>query len=94
MVTLKEKAINYKGKELTDLDKISVNLDVKEGLNEKTGRKFEYVEIEGWKYWIPADLVKQIQAVLMQYPALQYVRIKKLHNGMLYVEPVFDAVKA
>ncbi|NJO30856.1 MAG: hypothetical protein HC874_27360 [Richelia sp. SL_2_1] len=66
MVTLKDAALNYKSdkKDLTTLPSVDVNTEIKEGTFEgKDGKliKYNYMEIEGWKYSIKAEVLEKIQ---------------------------------
>lgn len=89
MVNLKEFAASFKGKkELSDLDKISVeDLQVQSGEFEKNGKmcKYNYIHIEDWDYSINADIMSQIKTVMAQRPLTKHIQVRKAPNGSLYV---------
>lgn len=95
MPTLKDKAINFKSRDITDLDKISVDIEIKTGEFEKNGKKvpYDYFEVDGWKYSIKADVLKQIQLIVTQNPGIKFIKVKRTPSGVIYVEPVHEVTK-
>jgi len=92
MPTLKESALKFTGKkELFDLEKIDVSFEVKtdtfDGKGDNAGKKipYNYVEIDGYKYTIKADLMQQIKQTLEDRPLTKFIKVKKASNGTLYV---------
>lgn len=87
---LNEFAAQYQGKrELTDLDKIPVDIDLKEGtFNSEDGKelKYYYIEIDGYKYAIKSTVLKQMKEIIATRPLTKFFRFRKLDNKIV----VFD----
>lgn len=91
MVTLREFASSYKSaKDLTDLQEIPVNIEIKEGSFEKNGSKLKYhfIEIDNWKYSLKGDIIQQIQQVISNRPTTTKIKVNRAPNGALYVVPL------
>jgi hypothetical protein len=95
MPTLKDLALKYTGKkELYDLDKIDVSLEVKQdtfdGKGQNEGKKiaYNYIEIDGYKYTIKADLMQQIKQTLESRPQTKFIKVNRAANGTLYIIPL------
>jgi hypothetical protein len=95
MPTLKEFASSYASKkEITDLESIPINTEVKtgtfDGKGENEGKKmpFNYIEIDGWKYTLRGALVDQIKAVIANKPTCTKIKIGKTPKGELFVMPI------
>lgn len=91
MASLKDSALKYTAKkELYDLDKIDVSLEVKQDtFDGKDGKKiqFNYIEIEGYKYTIKSDLMQEIKNTLEVRPQTKFIKVRKASNGTLYITP-------
>jgi len=92
MPSLRDSALIYKAKkELFDLPKIPVDIEIKTGLFKgKDGKDIEYsfVEIDGWKYAVPGKIMSQIQMVLQSRPTTKFIKIQKAPSGETYVMPL------
>ena len=91
MTTLKETAVAYKGKkELTDLDKISVNLEMQQGTftnNEGKEIVYNYIEIDGYKYTVKGVIMNQIKRLLEARPTTTSIKITE-EKGEFFVMPL------
>ncbi len=95
MATLREKATTFVGKkELFDLDKIPLDIEIKEdtfdGKGENAGKKipYSYIEIGGWKYTIRANIMEQMQTIALTRPTTKFVKVNKTPKGELFVVPL------
>ena len=92
MPSLRDSAIVFKGKkELTDLDKIPVDIEFKtDKFKNAQGvdTPFNFIEIDGWKYTIKAKIMSQIQMVLASRPQTKFIKVQKAPNGDIYVMPL------
>jgi len=92
MTSLKETALNYKSekKDITNLESIPIDIEVKEGSFEKNGKKMSYkfVEMNGWQYSIKASLFEKIQQIIAARPATTKIKINKTPTGELFVIPL------
>lgn len=102
MATIKEEAMAYEPpqtKNIADLNKIPVNLEVKEGTGKnKEGEdfKYKYIEIDDEQYRVPGIVLGGIKAVLKKMPHIQYVTVTKEGKGMntkYYVMPYIEATE-
>lgn len=95
MTSLKEAALSYKGsKELFELPKLSVDVEIKTDFfdgkqKDASGNPlkvpYNYIEIEGWKYTIKANLMKQIKYLLEQNPNMKFFKFVKAPDGTIFV---------
>lgn len=87
-MNLKETALNFKGKkEITDLEKIPCDVEVKQDtFTGKTGLPvaFSYFEIDGWKYTITNKVLAELQNLFKASPNAKFFKMKKASNGELY----------
>lgn len=95
MPTLREAAQQFVGKkELTDLDKIPLDIeiisDTFDGKGENAGKKipYQYIEINGWKYTIRANILEQMQTIALTRPTTKFVKVNKTPKGELFVVPL------
>lgn len=88
MATLKEEAQAYeppKTLNIAELDKISVDLDLKDGKGKnKDGEEFtyKYVEIDKKEYRVAGSILGGIKALLEKMPNLKFVSVLKQGQGM------------
>ena len=91
MTTLKEAAKSYKGKkELTDLEKIPVDISFQEGTftnDQNKEIKFNFIEIDGYKYTIRSALMSQIKRLLDARPMTKNIKIQE-EKGETFVIPL------
>jgi hypothetical protein len=85
--TLKGEAQDYepiKTKNIADLDKVSINLEVEEREGtDKKGKRFSYnvVIVDGEEYRVPNSVLKSLKAILEEKPDLIYFKVKKIGEG-------------
>lgn len=88
MGTLKEEAQKYEPPQtlnIADLDKIPINLDLKDGTGEnKKGETFtyKYATVEGKDYRVAGSILGGIKAILGKMPNLEFVAVIKQGEGM------------
>lgn len=95
MPTLKETATQFVGKkELYDLPNIPMDIEIKNGTYPGKGAlagkdvPFQYIEVNGWKYTIRANVMSQIQQIALTRPTCKNIKVNKAPNGELYVVPL------
>jgi hypothetical protein len=91
MTSLKLFALNFKGqKDITDLDKISTESEIGESEFEKNGKKLKYnfIEIDGWKYTLKAPVVEAIKQILAARPTTKFIKVNKTPSGEYFVIPL------
>jgi hypothetical protein len=91
MTSLKEMSLSYSSKkELTSLAKVSVDLNVQEGTFQANGKdvKFNFVEIDGYKYTVKAKTFEALKRILDVRPQTKFVKFEKDKNGELFVIPL------
>lgn len=91
MKTLRDFALAHKGgKDLCDLDKVPLDIEIKEGEFEKNGGKvkYNYIEINDWKYSLKSELIAQIQTVALTRPTCKHIKFQKAPNGTIFVIPL------
>jgi hypothetical protein len=88
MATLKDEALAYEPPQtlnIADLDKIPVNIEVKENIGkDKEGKEFtyKYATINGKDYRIAGSIIGGIKALLGKMPHLTQVSVIKQGQGM------------
>jgi hypothetical protein len=88
MAKLKDEAKAYKPQEtknIADLDKVSVDLDVTaETFTDKNEKEFtiNVVIIDKEKYRVPTTVLKGLKAQLEERPSLKYFKVKKSGSNM------------
>ena len=89
MGSLKDFAIAHNSKkELTDLKEIPIGIDVKEGtFPGKDGLpvKYNYVEIDGYKYSLNSKNLNAIKSILHVRPQCTKVQFVKTDQGMMCI---------
>lgn len=93
MSKLSEEALTYTApttKNISELETVDVNADVKErtageGENAFT---YKYIEVEGEEYRVPASVLKQLKAQLEANPKITKIRVTKEGTGMKTVYTV------
>lgn len=91
MANLKETAVNFKsGKDITDLEKIPTDIEVKTGEFEKNGQKmtYTYFELDGWKYTIKSKVMESIKQMLGVRPQTKFIKVNKTPAGEYFVIPL------
>jgi len=88
MATVKDAAQAYEppqSKNIADLEKVSVELDLKEDTardNEGKDFTYKYIEIENIKYRVPGSVLGGLKAILGKMPQLEYFTVLKTGTGM------------
>lgn len=88
MANIKQMSQEYtapKTKNIADLDKVSVDLDVSvESFTDKEGKPFDVnvVDINGSKYRIPTSVLKDLKAILEVKPRLKTFKVAKQGTGL------------
>lgn len=88
MATVKESAQLYEApqsKNIADLDKVKVDLDLFEGRGkDNEGKEFTYkfIEVNGERYRVPGSVLGGLKAVLKKIPNLKYFSVIKDGAGM------------
>lgn len=88
MATLREEAKVYEPPQtlnIADLDKVSVELDLKSGEGkDNNGEPFyyKYIEVEGKQYRVPGTVIGGIKAILEKLPNTKFVSVIKQGHGM------------
>lgn len=91
MAKLGELALNYKaGKDITDLDSIPVDIEVKEGEFDKNGQKmkYSYFEIDNWKYTLKSNVMSKIKQIMAARPTTKHIKVSKDDKGEYFVIPL------
>ncbi len=88
MTSIKESSLAYepqKTKNIADLDKVSVDLEIKEEtFNEGTKDEFtlHVVEIDKEQYRVPDSVRKSLKAILQEKPGLKTMKVIKSGEGL------------
>jgi len=88
MGTIKDEAKAYEPpqtKNITELDKISVDLVVEEREYKTTaGKEFtlNVIVVDGEDYRVPTSVLKSLKAILEEKPELKFFRVKKTGEGL------------
>lgn len=87
MTSLKDEAKQYEPPRtlnVADLERIPVDLELKQGEGEANGEKFKYkyITIEDKDYRVPGSVLGGIQAILEKKPNLEFVSVIKQGQGM------------
>ena len=88
MATIKEEAKIVKEnlmKNISELEKVSIELDVKEKeFTKDDGKKFTvmYVEIDGEEYRLPVSVLQSLKAIIEKKPKMKYFSVAKEGEGM------------
>ena len=88
MATLMESAEAYEppqSKNIADLDKVSVNLEVLDGrAKDNKGEEFKYkfIEVDGERYRVPGSVLGGLKAIGKKMPHLKYCSVLKDGEGM------------
>lgn len=92
MTSLKEASLAYKGKkELSDLNEISVNIEIKQDefdADNGQKRKYNYVEIDGYKYTVRAPVLKALKGIIQARPQTTKIKVSKTEGGEYVVIPL------
>lgn len=91
MASLYDTAKSYAKKDLTSLPELDLKtLDVKKQAFEKNGQKgeYSYIEMDGWKYVVKAEVLSAIKAVIDYRPSTTKVKVYKDDRGELKVMPL------
>jgi len=87
MGTIKENAENYEPpttKNITELEKIDVNLVVEEREFERkdeTKFKVDVIVVDGEDYRMPVSVLKNLKAILEAKPELKFFKVSKSGEG-------------
>ena len=91
-MNLRDFSLQHKSKrEITDLDKIPVSVDVQTGKfkNQQNQEvEFNFVEIDGYKYTIKAKQLDSLKRILNVRPSTQHVQFQKTENGEIICIPL------
>lgn len=88
MATLKEAAQGYippQTKNIADLDKFSVDLEIKDGAGtDKDGEPFnyKYVEVNGEQYRVPGKVLGDVKKILEANPTTKFFKVAKTGSGL------------
>ncbi len=88
MGTIKDNAQAYEPpttKNISDLDKISVDLVIEEReftRQDETTFKVNVVVVDGEDYRMPTSVLKSIKAILEEKPDLKFFKVKKTGEGL------------
>lgn len=91
MPTLREISLGHSAKrDITDIPSLSVDLDIKDGVFESNGKqvKYNYVEIDGYKYTIKAKVLEAIKSVIAVRPQTKHVKIQLTPKGEYVAFPL------
>lgn len=91
MVTLKELSLKHTAKrEITDLDKVSVDLEVQEGSFEKDGKTigYKFVKIDDYSYTIKSKTLTALKSIVTNRPQTKFVKFDKTESGDIVVIPL------
>ena len=91
MGTLKEISLTYSArKEITDLDKVDISLEVKDDTFKKDGvtRPYKYVEIDNYRYTINSKSLTALKTVMQVRPQTKNVKFNKTDSGDIVVIPL------
>lgn len=93
MPTLREVASNYQKKDLTAIKELILDkIEVKEDTFEKNGKpmKYNYIEIDSWKYSINTNQLQQIKDIIEVRPQTTKIRFVKRSSDGLVVPVAMD----
>ena len=83
MANLKETAQNYESKQIkniTELESVSTDLEVKE---EKDAEfPYKYIEVDGERFKVPLSVLANLKAILEDNSELKKFKVKKIGEGM------------
>lgn len=88
MATLRESASEYEAKttkNISDLDKVNVNLDLEEReYTDKDGKifKVQVIVIDGIDYRVPQSVLKNLQTLIEDDPSITEIKVRKKGSGM------------
>jgi hypothetical protein len=92
MTTLRETAVAHVAgkKDITTLDRIPVDCEVKIGKFQSNGKEvtYSYVEIEGYKYSIKGALLDKIKQIVVARPQTKFIKAQKTANGDIFIIPL------
>lgn len=90
MATLKDSAMAWEKRDIFSLDKIPVDIEIKEDVFEKNGKavKYLYFEKDGWKYTIKSNFLEKLRQLLEIRPETKFVKAKKNSDGDVYFVPL------
>lgn len=87
-MNIKEVSENYVApitKNVADLDKIPINMDVKEKkAMDADGKEFSYmfIEVDNTEYRMPRTVIKQLQDHLKNNPDLTHFKVERKGTGL------------
>jgi len=87
MATIKDTAANYTPKtvkNITELKTVSVGLDIKNIIEKDMEGKeysYNYIEVNGEKYRVPAMVLSNLKAILQVKPSLMNFAVTKQGEG-------------
>lgn len=91
-MNLKELSLSHVAKkEITDLDSVDLNLEVKESefqTKEGTKAKFNYIEIDNYKYTIKSKVLSALKNIMTLRPQTTKVKFNKNEDGSITVIPL------
>lgn len=91
MANLYDTAKSFQKKDITSLPALDLKtLNVQEGtFGEGTDkRSFKYIEIDGWKYTLKANVIEAIKEVIDNRPTTTKVKVYAGKDGELKVMPL------
>ncbi len=84
MGTIKDTAKDYepkaKVKNISELQSVSTDLNVFE--DEEAEYPYQYIEVGGERYKVPASVLGNLKAILEENPELKKFKVKKTGEGM------------
>lgn len=91
-MNLKDFAVSYKSKkELYDLSSIPIDIEIKPATFKGEDNKeipYNYIEIDGYKYTIKANLIKQLSDCIKQNAEMKSFKVVRTSKGELIVVPL------
>lgn len=83
MASIKENAQEYEPKQIkniAELDKVSVDWDVKEDLEVEF--PFKFIELDGHRYKVPITVLANLKDILVENPEIKFFKVKKSGEGI------------